>query len=177
MGIDQFICLFGRVLPVLGLLLSITFRMFPLLQRRFDQVKDGQRCMGRGDGSRHPIKKLRIFSKELSILIAWSLEAGIETSDSMEARGYGLKGRSSYTIYRFDRRDLCVLLLILLLGGVVLIGCVEKMNGLLFYPRIVFRKAGWLKIPVYGAFAGLCLLPVVIELLGEWKWRRLYSNM
>ena len=44
----------------------------------------------------------------------------------MEARGYGLKGRSSYTIYRFDRRDLCVLLLILLLGGVVLIGCVEK---------------------------------------------------
>ena len=133
--------------------------------------------MGRGDGSRHPIKKLRIFSKELSILIAWSLEAGIETSDSMEARGYGLKGRSSYTIYRFDRRDLCVLLLILLLGGVVLIGCVEKMNGLLFYPRIVFRKAGWLKIPVYGAFAGLCLLPVVIELLGEWKWRRLYSNM
>ena len=177
MGIDQFICLFGRVLPVLGLLLSITFRMFPLLQRRFDQVKDGQRCMGRDDGSRHPIKKLRIFSKELSILIAWSLEAGIETSDSMEARGYGLKGRSSYTIYQFDRRDLCVLLLILLLGGVVLIGCVEKMNGLLFYPRIVFRKTGWLKIPVYGAFAGLCLLPVVVELLGEWKWRRLYSNM
>ena len=48
-------------------------------------------------------------------------------------------------------------MLILLLGGVVLIGCVEKMNGLLFYPRIVFRKAGWLKIPVYGAFTGLCL--------------------
>lgn len=54
MGIDQFICLFGRVLPVLGLLLSITFRMFPLLQRRFDQVKDGQRCMGRDDGSPAP---------------------------------------------------------------------------------------------------------------------------
>ena len=91
--------------------------MFPLLQRRLDQVKDGQRCMGRDDGIRHPVRKIRIFSKELSILIAWSLEAGIETSDSMEARGYGLKGRSSYTIYRFGRRDLCVLLLILLLGG------------------------------------------------------------
>ncbi len=38
-------------------------------------------------------------------MVTWSLENAIETADSMRARGYGLPGRTSFSIYRFDSRD------------------------------------------------------------------------
>ncbi len=38
-------------------------------------------------------------------MITWSLENAIETADSMRSRGYGLPGRSAFSIYRMDSRD------------------------------------------------------------------------
>ena len=46
----------------------------------------------------------------------WSLENAIETADSMKSRGYGLPGRTAFSIFRFDRRDKLAL--------PVLLGCV-----------------------------------------------------
>lgn len=177
MSTDKLICLFGRVAPAAGLLLSISLRFIPLLKLRFSQVQEGQRCMGQIHEKGHLLHNLRILGKELSILIAWSLEAGIETSDSMEARGYGLKGRSSYTIYRFERRDGILLILLLCLSAVLFAGCLSGVNTILYYPVIVFPKQGGLGYAAEGAYLLLCLLPVLIELIGEWKWKYLYSNM
>lgn len=89
---DKFLYLFGRVLPVLSLLLSMSFRFIPLLKNRYREISMGQRCMGRQGGGL--IQRGRLLAKKVSILISWSLEAAIETSDSMESRGYGLKGRT-----------------------------------------------------------------------------------
>ena len=38
-------------------------------------------------------------------MLTWSLENAIETADSMKSRGYGLPGRTAFSIYRFDDRD------------------------------------------------------------------------
>ena len=95
---DKFIYLFGRAAPVLALTLSMIMRYIPLLQHRFREVAAAQRCMGRGLKGSSWIKRIRQFGKEVSILIAWSLEASIESADSMEARGYGLRGRSCFAL-------------------------------------------------------------------------------
>ena len=52
---------------------------------------------------------LKIFSA----MISWALENAIDTADSMKARGYGLPGRTAFSIFIFDKRDLKTLLYIL----------------------------------------------------------------
>ena len=46
----------------------------------------------------------------LSAVITWSLENAIDTSDSMKSRGYGLTGRTAYSNYVFDKRDVTALI-------------------------------------------------------------------
>ena len=58
---------------------------------------------------------LRVFS----IVVTWSLESGIITADSMRCRGYGLPGRTAFSIYRFDDRDRAALRWLLFCGGYV----------------------------------------------------------
>ncbi|QNM05709.1 energy-coupling factor transporter transmembrane component T [Qiania dongpingensis] len=177
MNTDKFIYLFGRIIPSVGLVLSMCFRFIPLLKRRFREIAQGQKYLGRNFTGQKLFRRVRQLGKEISILIAWSLEAGIETSDSMEARGYGLKGRSSYSIFRFDRRDAFMLTSIAALSGIVIYGCFQKVNSILYYPRIVFREVTALSAVVYIAYGILLLLPIYIELQGEIKWKHLYSKM
>ena len=46
-------------------------------------------------------KKIRYALNMVSILVTWALENAIETADSMKSRGYGLRGRTAFSIYRF----------------------------------------------------------------------------
>ena len=64
---------------------------------------------------------MRNAVKILSIMITWSLENAIETADSMKSRGHGLKGRTSYSLYKFDKRDAIMLCAILFSGTVLMI--------------------------------------------------------
>lgn len=59
----------------------------------------------------------------LSILITWALENAIETSDSMRSRGYGLKGRTAFSIYHFTRKDKYVFGIMIGLFAVFTGGC------------------------------------------------------
>lgn len=38
-------------------------------------------------------------------MVTWALENAIETADSMKSRGYGLRGRTAFSIYRMEDRD------------------------------------------------------------------------
>ena len=44
-----------------------------------------------------------------------------QTADSMKSRGHGLKGRTSYSLYKFDKRDAFMLCTILFTGLVLMI--------------------------------------------------------
>lgn len=57
-------------------------------------------------------------------MVTWALENAIETADSMKGRGYGLPGRTAFSIFRFDRRDKRALLYILTCAAVVVAGAV-----------------------------------------------------
>jgi energy-coupling factor transport system permease protein len=102
MTTDKFLYLFGRVIPALSLLLSMTLRFVPRLRVQGKIIADAQHSIGRGtkDGRlpRRAANGLRI----LSILTTWALENAVETADSMKSRGYGLPGRTAGSLYRFD---------------------------------------------------------------------------
>ena len=160
---EKVLYLFGRAAPVLGLTLSMAFRFFPLLRARFEQIRTGQKCLGRDDRTKGLATRMRLYGKELSILLSWSLESSLETSDSMSARGYGLKGRTSYHLFRFTGCDAAVLVLICLLGALTIGGLIAAPETTAYYP--VFRpvKPAGPLLAALVSYAALILIPSVTE--------------
>ena len=176
MSSDKFIYLFGKAAPVLGLTLSMIFRFIPLLKSRFAEISMGQKCMGRGM-SGNPLKKIRLLLKEVSILISWSLEASIETADSMEARGYGLRGRTSFHLFKFTRRDMLVMVTVALLGGISAVGCILGRTSIYYYPVITHRPFDILTAVSLAAYTAMLIVPMIIDVKGEREWKQLNLQM
>jgi len=171
MSSDKLIYIFGKAAPVLGLTLSMVFRFIPLLKSRFKEIHLGQRCMGRHvEGGR--MARLRQSVKEVSILISWSLEAAIETSDSMEARGYGLPGRTSFHLFRMKPEDWKALAAIGATGLAGTAGCIMGRTSINFYPQIVPMQWDAVMIVIFTAYCLLLSIPIVIDITGERKWQQ-----
>lgn len=86
-------------------MLSQIFRMIPLMKKRYIQVHEGLMGLGMVPKEASFWKRARHFARELSVLIAWSLEGTVETSISMESRGYGAGKRTSFHRFRFRLED------------------------------------------------------------------------
>jgi energy-coupling factor transport system permease protein len=89
----------------------------------------------------------------------------------MKSRGYGLPGRTAFSIYRFDRRDRAVLSFILACGAYVVIGA--ALGGLYFryFPAINGKINGSVFFPVslYAVYFALCVSPLIISFWEERK--------
>lgn len=81
---DKFVYLFGRVIPALSLVLSMTLRFVPKFQAQLQVVSEAQRCIGRDVSNGGVLRRLRNAITILSIMVTWSLESAIETADSMK---------------------------------------------------------------------------------------------
>lgn len=161
---DKFLFLFGRFLPSLALTLCMGLRLVPRLLGRFREVSDVQKCL---DPS---ARGLRHAGRCVSIVVSWALENAIDTADSMKSRGYGLKGRSHFTIYRFTRTDLCCACVLLLLG----LGCVLLLStgaaDWKFYPLLCGEwDTATLLCAVCYAIAAL--FPLIFEAKEALSWR------
>lgn len=170
---DKFIYLFGRIIPSLSLLISMTLRFVPKFRAHFSEVSAAQKSIGKNGESAKFRDKISTGVRILSIMITWSMENAIETADSMKSRGYGLPGRTAFSIYTFDRRDR-ILLLWLLAGGFFLLLAVRT-GGLYFrfYPTIRGPETGFLTVICMAVFLLLCLTPALIGLYDDYVWRKL----
>lgn len=168
---DKFIYLFGRFAPVIALTISMIMRFIPLLQARFKEVSAAQRCMGRGVKGSSWIEKIKILAKEVSILIAWSLEASLESADSMEARGYGLRGRTSFHLFRLARTEKMLLAAMLVLGAVPLLACVNGLTSIYYYPKIILPALSPVQAVALVAYGLLMVIPPILDFRGWQDWK------
>jgi len=174
---DKFLYLFGRMIPSLALVISMIFRMIPLLRHRFTEIDEAQIAMGKKIRGIGLYERAKIFMKELSILISWSLESSIETSDSMESRGYGLKGRTSFHLFKWKKSDCVWLAVILWIIGVCIYGIVEKSVQVYYFPLFKMKELTITSYATFISFAILAIGPIIYDLGGKLKWRRLNSKM
>ena len=174
---DKFIYLFGRVIPALSLVLSMALRLVPRLKAQIHVISNAQKCIGRDVSNGNVIQRAKNGLKILSILTTWALENAIETADSMKSRGYGLKGRTSFSNYRFDKRDGLGMAALLVLIAVVLLGAVLGENNMVNFPALYAKPFSALSLIVYAGYAGLCLMPLILNLWEDAKWARLLSKI
>ena len=174
---DKFIYLFGRVIPSLSLIISMTLRFVPRFAAQLRVVVNAQRCMGRDITHGSILRRANNGLGILSIMTTWSLENAIETADSMKSRGYGVKGRTAYSIFTFDKRDAKALVCILALGIYTLIGGILGKTHIGFFPRLALSDISVYGITVFVAYILLCICPVIIELWEVRKWKALRSKI
>ena len=174
---DKFIYLFGRVIPALSLILSMILRFVPRLKAQMDTVAEAQKSIGRDVASGSLWQRMKTAVVILSIVITWSLENAIETADSMKSRGYGLKGRTAFAIYRFDDRDKYTLGWLLFCGLFLTTGTMVSAFGFRYFPNIRYAALDRTTIPFYLVYFCMCITPVVVNVIEEKKWKTIYLNM
>ncbi|MGO4370363.1 energy-coupling factor transporter transmembrane component T [Paenibacillus sp. 2TAB19] len=173
---DKFIYLFGRILPALSLIFSMALRLVPRYMHQIKIISNAQRSIGRDVTQGSLLTRVRNGLTILSIMTTWALENAIETADSMKARGYGLPGRTSFSLYRFDRRDKAVLAIMLVLIAAILYGWAIGENTMRYFPSMKAAEMTAVTLAVYVAYFGLCLLPVITNAVEELKWKAIESR-
>ena len=174
---DKFIYLFGRIIPALSLILSMVLRFVPKFREQIKAISNAQRCVGRDVSNGSIIQRAKHGITILSIMVTWALENSIETADSMKARGYGLPGRTAFSIYRFDKRDKKALLVIGGLGLYVIIGALFGGVYFRYFPTMKGVEVSIYSISVFLAYFAMSISPVAIELWEDRKWKQLQSEI
>jgi energy-coupling factor transport system permease protein len=164
MSSDKFIYLFGRVIPALSLLLSMALRFVPLFKDQIRRISDAQRCVGRDVRNGTILRRARHGVRILSIMVTWALENAIETADSMNSRGYGLPGRTAFSIYRFGGRDKKALIFLFCVATPVVLGTLIGKLKFVYYPVIQGVGTDIWTIALFVAWFALCSMPTFVNI-------------
>jgi len=174
---DKFIYLFGRIIPALSLIFSMVLRFVPKFKAQIKVISNAQKCVGRDVSNGTYLERARYGIKILSIMITWALENSIETADSMRSRGYGLKGRTSFSTFRFDARDKGVFGIMIICILIILAGAFTGQNSIQYFPSVKVGELTGFSILVYISYLLLSFTPMLLDLKEEVKWRHLQSKI
>lgn len=174
---DKVMHLFGSVIPSLSLVFSMVLRFVPRYSEQIKKISESQKAIGRDVSQGNIFQRARNGITILSIMITWALENSIETADSMRSRGYGLPGRTSFSIFRYDKRDKIALVTMFILITIILIGAYYEVNTIKFFPMIKIKEINFFSIIVYISYLILCLIPVIINIQEALKWKYIESKI
>lgn len=174
---DKFIYLFGRIIPSLSLILSMTFRFVPKFKEQVQEVSNAQKSMGRDTPEGSVFARVKNSIRILSAVITWSLENAIDTSDSMKSRGYGLTGRTAYSNYVFDKRDVTALIYLAVTIIYFLIGALLGKIHYRYFPSMRGTDMSFYSTSIFISYIMICIMPIIIEIWEELKWRKLKSKI
>ncbi len=160
---DKFIYLAGRLIPHLSLVLSMTLRFIPRFKEQFKKISEARKAMWGDISNGNNMKRIRNFIDIISIMISWSLENSIEISDSMRSRGYGMKGRTAFSIYRFEKRDGIVCMVMAICFSIVIYGLLIENMYYRYYPTFENKLFEWNMVGIYIIYAIMCLIPLIVN--------------
>ncbi len=173
---DRLLYVFGKASPKFALMLSMALRYIPLFAEQARKIKTARRAMGAYE-EENLWDTVRGSVKVFVSLAGWSLENGIITADSMEARGYGSGKRTFFSRYVFGKKDWLALLIIAVSSGGVIAGKIFGCLDFEFYPKAegdLFSKGALLS---YACYFVLTILPLIDRIAEREKWKYLESKI
>ena len=166
---EKFLYLFGKIAPASALLISMALQLVPKLNRQLTEIKESQEMLR--PTRRNLGGKLGTALRHTSTLVGWSLEGAVGQADSMKARGYGLKRRTTFHLFHFDSRDFRFLCGVLMLFGACVIARAFGHGHMEFYPRMDAIITGESGLVLYILFGVLAFLPAILEGKEALVWR------
>lgn len=160
---DKLICLFGRVVPILSLLLSMTLRFIPKFKKTLNEIRQSQDCICiNSEEERNPLKRLKRTFTVFSAAVTYSLEGAVDTSDSMKSRGYGLGSRTCFSLYTFRVSDGIFLSVSVFLAVVTFVAALFNFTAVRFFPSVSVIKQNALSVFLFMFYAAFCFLPAIL---------------
>ena len=174
---DKFLYLFGKAIPSTALVLTMTLGFVPRFKHQLQAVTQAQRCLGRSV-TEGPLKqRFQTAVTILSVMLTWSLESSIETADAMKSRGYGLPGRTSFALYRWEDRDRIALAWLAACGCFILWGWASGELAWSYFPAVKLGAITPVSASVLGVYLILCLTPLILKGKEALAWRPLSCAM
>lgn len=173
---DKFVYLFGKVIPRLSLVISMALTFIPTFKRQIKKVHQTQKTLGlytTDSMADRIISGVRTFNS----MISWSLEHAIEQAEAMKGKGYGLKGRTHFTLFKWNRRDTVALGVIVILLTCILIVAGTDGYRFSYYPVLsepVIKGDGVWKTVIMTLFI---LLPSINETKENLQWKLAKSRI
>lgn len=170
---DKIIYLFGNLLPSISILITMVLRFVPLYKQQIKKISIAMRAQGFDYSDGNLLERAKHGLSIFSALITWGLESSVVTADSMRSRGHGLVKRSTYSRYRFDKRD--ILISIVLMIGIGFIGIASGFKAVYFsfYPFIKQNSWNALAIACVIVYSIILLIPIILNLGEIAAWHRL----
>lgn len=167
---EKIIYIFGKTIPSIALLISMTLGFVPKFKTQLKKIRLSQRNIGRDINNGNIYERVKHGCRIISILITWALENGVQTADSMRSRGYGLSGRTNFSLYKIDKRDKVALSVLGALIVICILGYTNGRSTMQFYPFIKIMKVELIDYIIYLSYFILVFFPIIIEGREEIRW-------
>ena len=168
---DKVVYLFGRISPLLSLFLTILLRLIPRIGRETRRINLAQKGIGRGSNQGSIFQRLVNCVSIFSTLITWMISALALESDSMRSRGSLLRGRTAYSIYRFDNRDRCFVIAMFACITLTAMGVILGASKMWYNPRIIWRPLNDdIGVLTAAGYFVLCMMPMGLEIWTEFRF-------
>ncbi len=169
---DKMVYLFGKVWPALSLFLAVMLRAVPRIKLEARRINRAQQGIGRGAGQGNFFQRVRNCIRIFSMVVTWTIDSLTTMSDSMRNRGSSLRGRTAFSIYRFDNRDRAYVITLFAVMTVTLMGVLLHQMDMVYNPRLIFPAVTSMSYVFWAGYAFLCLMPLMLELWTEYQFRR-----
>ena len=169
---DKVVYLFGKVSPRLSLFLAILLRMVPRIKKEGQRINMAQKGIGRGTNQGNIFQRFVNCIRVFSMLISWTIGALRQSSDSMRSRGSVLRGRTAFSIYRFDNRDRAYVSGLFACLTVTYMGYLLRQTRMIYDPRLLWTPITVMSYVFYLGYAIFCLMPLGLELWTEWRFKK-----
>ena len=174
---DKIVYLFGRISPKLSLFVSILLRTVPRVKVRAKRIEISREGIGKGIVQGNLWQKFLHLLSLISILITWTMEDFVESSNSMKSRGYSLRGRTAFSIYRFDNRDRSLVIVFFWCLTVIGMGVLLNQTTMYFDPMLIMNPITSLSYVFYAVYALFLLLPMGLQIIGEYQFKKLRTSI
>lgn len=167
---DKVVYLFGKVSPRLSLFLAILLRLVPRIKQEAKRINTARQGIGKGIRQGNIRHRICHCIRIVSMLITWTIDAIGTASESMRSRGSNLKGRTAFSIYRFDNRDRAYVIVLFALLTITTMGVMLRQTSILYDPRILMTPITYMSYFFYTGYMLFCLMPLMLELWTEYRF-------
>lgn len=168
---NKFLFLFSKIIPQWALLIMLSMRFVPLLQRKIKNMEEVQLAKGTSLKQGTIRERAKNGMQLLQMLLTSSLEDSIQAADSMTARGYGIGKRTNYQAYIMKQSDWMALFYMIVLSVILFFGWHLKLGVLQLLPALDPIWQGGMQNVMLIAWILLIGFPILIEGKEVIKWK------
>ena len=167
---DKVVYLFGKASPRLSLFLAILLRMVPRIKGEAQRIHTARKGLGKGIDQGSLWQRFKNGIRIFSMLISWTIGSLATMSDSMRSRGSVLRGRTAFSIYRFDNRDRAYVITLFTCLTLTVMAILLGLIDMVYDPLIIWEPILETDILFCIGYAVLCLMPLILELWTDYRF-------